>query len=533
MNENLLLILEELLSRNKIKVDNEELRLQLFGHPTYPSLNSLTGVLDHFKIPNLALEVPKSIDNIQYLPESFIAHVNKQSGESFALVWKDKDGLMLTENVKTNELFEYEEFLNIWSGIILGIDAEEYEIPPKSFKLKKVLIYLSPLVFLSYFFSLNQDIHQNLHFALSLIGIYVCGLIFQHELGSSSPILDKICSGESKKLSCSDVMNSKGGKILGIMKLSDLGMIYFLVTSTLSLVTTFKGYEFNLIYQISLIALSFTIYSLFYQFFVLKKWCLLCLSTVGILLLQAGISYLNYSQPEYLQLPYSKIPLLLFVIYLTTILWFSISENISKNKSLLDLKINYSKFKRNFEIFNTLFSGKTKINTSIQQTDEIVFGKANAPLEIVIITNPLCSFCKSAHKIIHQVLNYTDEVKIIVRFNLSNKKDRIDTQIATRLIEIFRNKGESSCLKAMDDAYHNLSPLKWLETYGKCNNINIQDLLEKEKEWCSDHQIHFTPAVYVNGKEYPQEYDFEDLQYFIDPILEEQHSQISEEILIQ
>ena len=533
MNENLLLILEGLLIRNKIKVNQEELRLQLFGHPTYPSLNSLTGVLDHFKIPNMALEVPKSEENIQYLPESFIAHINKPSGESFALIWKDNDGLMCTENGKNIEFIDSNHFLDIWSGIILGIDAEEYEVPPKKFNLKQFLIIISPIVLILFFFSLNQNVYQNLHFGLSLLGIYVCGLIFQHELGKSSPILDKICSGESKKLSCSDVMNSKGGKIFGAVKLSDLGMIYFLVTVILSIAISLKGDNFTLLYQMSLIALPFTIYSLYYQNFIVKKWCLLCLTTVGILILQAGISYLNYNQLGYLQFPYTKIPLLLFVLYLTVTSWFYISEKIGKNKSLLDLQINYNKFKRNFEIFNTLFSEKPRINTKIHQLDEITFGKANSLLEIVIITNPLCGFCKNAHKIIHQTLNYTNEVRIIVRFNLSNHKDRMDTQIATRLLEIFRSKGESACLKAMDDAYNNLTPQKWIETYGKCNNINIYDVLEKEKEWCTENQIHFTPAVYLNGKEYPTEYDFEDLQYFIDPLLEEKHSMVSDEILIQ
>jgi uncharacterized membrane protein len=531
MNENLFLILERLLAKNKIKINNSELRLQLFGHPTYPSLNSLTGVLDHFNIPNLALEIPKSKENINFLPEYFIAHLNKKSGESFALICKHKNGLMLTENGKKNKSLTNDQFLQVWSGIILGVDIEEYKKSTKTYDFRQLFIKLSPLVIAVIFFILNQNLYESTHFFLSILGIYICGLIFQHELGESSSVLDKICSGESKKLSCTDVINSKGGKFLGVLKLSDLGMIYFLFASTLSFVIVFKEYDFSSLYQISILALPFTIYSILYQLLIVKKWCLLCLSTIGILILQASIAFFTFTFNKFLQFPIINIPLFLFSLFTMTSLWFYISEKLKENKKNLDLQIKHNKFKRNFEIFNTLYLKSRTVDTPIPAINEIIFGNSNADLEIVIITNPLCGFCKNAHNIIHQILNQTSNVKIIVRFNLSNKKENLDTQIALKLIEIYKNKGKNACMKAMNDAYNNLTPQQWIETYGKCNNTTIYNILEKEKEWCRHNQILFTPEVLISGRSYPKEYDFEDLQYFTELLLEEQISVQSEKVL--
>ena len=88
MDESLLYLLKGLLTRNSIRINDEELRLQLFGHPSYPSLHSITGVLDHFNIPNLAIEIPKTEENISFLPDHFIAHIDDKRGDRFVIIDK-------------------------------------------------------------------------------------------------------------------------------------------------------------------------------------------------------------------------------------------------------------------------------------------------------------------------------------------------------------------------------------------------------------------------------------------------------------
>ena len=54
MDAQLYQLLQLLIVKNNIQLHKEELKLQLLSHPSYPSLHSVTGVLEHFGVPNVA-----------------------------------------------------------------------------------------------------------------------------------------------------------------------------------------------------------------------------------------------------------------------------------------------------------------------------------------------------------------------------------------------------------------------------------------------------------------------------------------------
>ena len=45
-------------------------------------------------------------------------------------------------------------------------------------------------------------------------------------------------------------------------------------------------------------------------------------------------------------------------------------------------------------------------------------------------------------------------------------------------------------------------------------------ILEKEKTWCHENAINFTPEILINGRS-PKEYDKQDIMYFIEDMREE------------
>jgi len=213
-------------------------------------------------------------------------------------------------------------------------------------------------------------------------------------------------------------------------------------------------------------------------------------------------------------------------LYVAVTSWLFISKKIRGEHELFNLKIQSNKFKLNFEIFNSLLSRSESIGTIIPDLKEIVFGPSDSNLEIIIITNPLCGFCKDAHRLIHQVLKKDLNIKIIVRFNLSDNQDSPDHRIASKLMDIYNNKGEQDCLIAMNEVYSDESHLNWLEKWGDSKNDIYTNILIEEKSWCIRNNILFTPEILINGKSYPKEYDFEDAQYFINDLSEtEKHIQ--------
>lgn len=116
---------------------------------------------------------------------------------------------------------------------------------------------------MSTFFYWKPTIFQLVHFAISCLGIYISYLIVQHELGLNSKVLDKFCSVQNRRTNCDAVLNSKGATIFGLIKLSDVGLVYFSGLSLTWMMLLFKGSDFtSAILLISTLSIPFTFFDL-------------------------------------------------------------------------------------------------------------------------------------------------------------------------------------------------------------------------------------------------------------------------------
>ena len=68
--------------------------------------------------------------------------------------------------------------------------------------------------------------------------------------------------------------------------------------------------------------------------------------------------------------------------------------------------------------------------------------------------------------------------------------------------------------------YSDVSHLNWLEKWSDYENVAYTNILIQEKKQCAGNNILFTPKIQLKRKSYPKEYDFEDVQYFLDDLLE-------------
>jgi len=524
---NLLIIL---LRKNGIRVNEPELEFQLLSHPSYPSLHSITGVLDHLGIENYALDIPKEIETLDLVPNSFLAVIKTKEHDGFAMVSKQSNGFQLSFDGNKKSIFSKIDFLEVWTGVIVGVENDKQNLAPdvKSTNFTKSILYIT-IGLLSIFLLYKVNLFQAIHLLLSLGGIAICVLILQHELGLHSKILDKFCSEENKKTSCDAVLKSKGATLFRSLKFSDVGIIYFvsLTLTWFSLVNNNANY--NSIVLITLLAIPFTFFSIYYQFKIVKKWCLLCLSVVFILWLQAfSLLFIEFND-TFLAFSLRSLLLTAFNFLIVFALWQFISPKLKKEQELKALKIEHFKFKRNYNIFKSIIQKSEEINTSLNDRNEIVLGNNENPLlRIVIITNPLCSFCKEAHELVEILLKIKDKsIQVTIRFNVSGDYNSTDTKIALRLIEIYNKEGEKVCLKAMHDIYSTIKPNDWLNNWGEPNEQIYNKTIITAKEWCNQHSINFTPEILVNGRSFPREYNRGDLFYFIDEIIEEEMEKVN------
>jgi uncharacterized membrane protein len=519
MQDNLYRILEKLLKFNNFSFDEEELELQIKSHPSYPSLHSITGVLDHFGIVNLALDVPINSDVFNQLPDSFIAQIKTDKYEDLVLVKKNKNGVVLDTSNKKKQHLSVVEFLKQWTGIVVVVEKEKLKIYDKNnlHLYVKVLIMLIGGValfsFIKYKFFSAFGFY---HFIFSLLGLSVSYLLVKRELGFNSYTVDKLCS-VSERTSCDAVLYSKGAIFLGLFKLSDISFVYFLGLSLNWVLLFLSGSSMNnLIAILSLIMIPVILYSVSYQAFIVKKWCPLCLATSFILLIQV-ISTFIFNSFQY-QLDVKEFLFFISSFAISTLAYGYFKSIVETNIKLKEVQIKAYKFKRNISIFEVLYNNNSILDTEINDVQEIQFGNPNALFKIVLVTNPLCGYCKLKHQALDRLLlSNAKDVLATIRFNINTEQKENSVYVIANILLNIYSKNILLCQEAIHQIYSNgVNVEKWIENYKMYAEDDYYEVLEAEKKWCIYNNINFTPAVYLNDREYPKEYDLSDLLLFTD-----------------
>lgn len=517
-------IVGQFLNNSKINFDKKELFFQIQSHPSYPSLHSITGVLDHFNIENIAAQIPVNLDTLKQLPDNFIAQINNEKGKDLVTIKKNNDNYTVIKGIKNKEKLSSKQFVDKFTGIIVAVEKPEKEISIINSKsaFKNFLNVSILLVALMLLLNYNTSILNISFLILSFVGILISVAIFKQELGLETIIGNAFCSGGTEKKDCDGVLTSKGATIIKGYKLSDFSLLYFTV---LFFATIIQLEAPKIPLLISFVALPIIIYSIYYQYFVLKKWCLLCLTIIAVLVAQAILSYFIGFNFYKIGLNESlEILLLFFTAFLT---WHYLKPVIFEITTLRKEKIKSFKFQRNFDIFKAMLHKNKKIDTYLgtipNNKKEIILGNVNSKLEIVVITNPFCGHCKPVHQSLEKILEkYHNEIKLVIRFSVNTENINSDgVAITTKLIEMYNEKDKKEAISAMSDIYDGMPTKIWLEKWGNCVAKEKQiELLKVQRDWCINNKINFTPEILINGYSFPKQYLKADLKYYIEDLLE-------------
>lgn len=534
MQKQLYNILEKLIIKNNIQVNKEELKLQLTSHPSYPSLHALTGVLDHFSIPNLALRLVANQEILQQLPSSFIANVSEEQGEALIFAEKKKDSIKITNDNKESKTITKEEFLNTWNGILVVIEKDETVKETKEHPIKKVTNWLLSglgLLLIGYLMFSSSNLFAKAHFLLSSIGLVISVFILKHELGLQSSTTNSFCN-ISEKTSCDAVLNSKGASVFGLFKLSDISIVVFSSYCLCWFLFFVSGTTSFLIMSIvTLLAFPFIVYSVYYQYNVVKKWCPLCLAIASVLMLQIGALVIGGFSLQAIEIDIQTLALFLISVIISISIWSFLKPILIKKETLEKMEVAHHKFKRNFSVFNVLLNEGDSLKSFTPIQGEINLGNKEAKIKLVLVTSPLCYYCKEAHRDMEQLLNRIgDKISLTIRFNANiNNLNYGLYPIASRLLDIYNIKGENEILKVLNEVYDDAVNLEhWLENQSQELSKSYDSILETQSLWCKSNAINFTPAFYVNGKLFPKEYYRTDFIYFIDDLLEQQDTTMAE-----
>ena len=489
----------------KLEISQSEFSFQFQSHPDHPSALAFSETLNFMGIRNSAYELEKEFWG--ELPVEFITIYNN----NFAVVEKENNTFKtFSDNINT---ISKEELYEKSSNFVLL-----YENKVKPGVEEKInyqyLIFAFLGISLIYSF-LQINLYGVIFNALSILGIYLSLELFSEKFGQQSVVLNNICRGgtaSKAQSSCSKIIDSDGINIMGL-KLVDLSLIYFIGILVIGIFLPFTEMVLKITSGLSLFVI---IYSLYIQIFVEKSLCRICLVIITVLIFQIGISNLYFM--SWSSLSSIALSIIALGISFSTL---SFINNILKEKDEFHkTSLKHLRFKRNYEIFLRELLDKEKVN--FENVGMFFLGSRDAKIHISLVSNPYCGFCKEAHKILGKLLRkYSGNISAQIRFNYSVSVNDVNfSNLINDFVHVYNNDTEKF-IEAVDDWFDYESEKKIHETY---NRNDQQASLEEIEDISLENQtkgFNFTPIFFINGHQFPDKYDREDIFYFIDELLEE------------
>lgn len=524
-----------------ININRNFLNEELSSHPDYPSLLSITRTLDKLGIDNIAMQVDK--EKLSQVPLPFLAHV------------LGDDGFMLVDNLELL-LQKKPDFYKIWTGVLVVAEKpdnwghqknsiwqrkQDIEWRWKTFAF--AFLFLVSLTILL----INYNIKAILLYVTSAVGLGIAILILQHELGAENVLTEQLCQKE-KNIDCDAVLTSKKSKWNQLFGWSDIGLIYFsflLIFLVIATVSDLYKEVFMILSFLSAGSLFFGLFSVGYQWKVVKRWCILCLSIVAVLCIQALI-ILPGLLPFTVNLPFFKAVFsgITFITIITSLWLLLIKPLLLKNKESRESLFSLRRFKKSKELFLHLLSNQKRVDVT-PFNKELTIGNPDASLQMIAACNPYCNPCAKAHEILNELaLHYNNEIGISFRFMIDDDDIGSDKTIATSYIFQYLKatcslmdgkEKEVNTRRVLSDWFGEMKLENFKKNYPLPFVVDVSEQLKENSRWGSENSVDYTPAIFVNGRQLPPQYSYTDLPLIVDGILfgadiEQENNTVSEPV---
>lgn len=304
-----------------------------------------------------------------------------------------------------------------------------------------------------------------------LLGGVITALMLLYEYDNNSSTLRKICNS-SRKVNCLAVLSSKGSIIWGV-PWTVIGFSYYLGLLFSLLTNSFSTNIFVAVSYFNILSLPYIIYSVYYQKFIVKQWCVLCLLVQFINLALFILSVLVGSFSDSFKFDFLSI----FSIFGSFILSFGVSYllwlYIQKLKDNKDSSSLLKKIKYNRDVFFSLLKNERKIE-GITNDFGVILGNPNGSIHIVKVCNPYCYYCSLSHPVLSQLVKNNDEIKLQIIFFVNPDSDEYEhTPIETFLGAYYEGKDIELILS---DWYNDED--KKLEDFIRLHPITVDNLLK-------------------------------------------------------
>lgn len=517
-----------------VKLSATTLQDEIEEHPDYPSLLSIGDVFNKYKVETIAANFAP--DQLKNIPPPYITQLK---GEKHAIDYFTVVSEVSGETVKMFDpekrkwsFIPFNDLAKRSSGVVLFAEAMP-DAGENNFRQKRreeqwkkygmfslagiVLAILAFFAGKSFFLQGSNAIFPVLFILTSLAGIFTGVLLIWYELDRYNPVIQQICKA-TKHVNCNAILQSDAAKIGGI-SWSVIGMSYFVGTLLLLLSQgIIAGGALGVAGWLSMCAIPFTLYSVYYQWKVAKQWCVLCLSVQGVLLLQALIAWQGGWVQSYSSLVLMPENIMLAIAsYSTPFLLLVVCLPLLKNvKEAKRSKRELNRLKYDPVIFDAILKKQKNIHDSSTGIG-IMIGNPAAANKIIKVCNPYCGPCAKAHTPIEQLLQSNPNVQLQIIFTATTEEADQKRWPVRHLLSIAANRDAATLMQALDDWYlaeeKNYEPFAF--KYPMEEDLALQDhKIEAMQTWCRDTGIAHTPTIFVNNHELPNTYSVHDLKTF-------------------
>lgn len=513
------------LKAENISLDKNEFEYQFNSHPDFPSLLAISDTLSFFNISNAAFRV--LADDIGQLPNTFLASIKNGHEQFISFVEKKEDFFIYSEKDNSGQSKMTEnELKTVWNEVVLLAEGSNDILAGKK-KQGFAKVLLIPFVILSavLLYFIIPRLQIAFFYVFPLMGLFLSIVALQELFNTKNELFDKFCNIASNT-SCESVLKSTKWELLKKFSFSDLGMLFF--SSQIIALTLFSLKSLTIgFFQLQLILLICALpvmgLSIYYQAYIEKKWCPICLTIIGVIIAELIFVILT------IDITFTAIAGIELIIYgfafsLVALIWFPLKKNLEHLNELKAFEIKANRFKRNYGIFIKMLKSSQEFDIPIAP---IRFGNPAASVELSIVTSPFCGHCKAPQFMLKNLLDkFKDELCVSMYYNVNPKHKRL-MDFSKYLIYLANNNGKEAYYKAMDFWYQENDDNIWLSKYETIKETSkIESLLNSQQPWFAENAINFTPFVLINGYKYPSEYDLSDLPYFIEELLHDESFRI-------
>ena len=480
---------------------------RLLDTPVGSSMRGISDALDALHIKNEVYQLPPSVDYFTQLEAPFITMLQVDKNP-FRVVTKKDDSIV---EFGDSERIGVDSFLKKWTGTVLFGEATE-ETPSDSLYLWKNMGYhlwkykVVIAILLAIALGITSACQQNNPPAfISYLGILAFGILVSvailYKEQFNDRFLEKFCH-IGKAVDCNKVLHSKGASIAGV-GLGELSLFYF---ATLFLFCALCPKEFyGVVLLCCITALCFTLYSVIYQLFIVRKGCMLCMLVNITIWISAAMLYENIHNSVF-RISLSALSILATTGCICLIAGISLKALYEDYKEKIALQQRMASL-LNPEAFQHLLLLETHIERPIA-TEIALSNQDGNDNHLMIVTNPICGNCAKVHRQIKELSLSVPMSMVLLTF----PNDRLGEHVAQTIIAVYLADGWHKAMSLLEEWYRDRR-ISEVEKYPV--TPEAEWMWREQQEYCWEQGINNTPVGIATEYYIPKVYQFSELRYVI------------------